>query len=319
MRKFIWGILYFLIFLTSFGVGVVIAAISGDNLVGFDKVDWNESLGTIEKDVTYGRAPLNKFDLYLPANRKHATKLVVYIHAGGFTGGDKADDENIAKYFAAKGYVAATINYSLSNGTNKANVKTMSDEISQGINAIAENAKSRGYKIDGMAVAGGSAGGTLAMIYAYRDAPHALIPVKAVISLVGPATFDPQTWFGIDDNFASHNSAVTGAGFVSVITGQQVTPEMMCSGEYQKVLRPITPASLLTSSAPPTLLAFGALDKVAPFSASKGLIKNLKTLGVPHDVIVFPNSGHGLNRDSDMSKALNSQIDTYLHRYLPLD
>lgn len=319
MKKSIWMTLYLLVFLLSFGLGVALTAMFGGEFGGFRKVDWNESMGSIEKDIAYGSGPLNKFDLYFPVNRDRATKLVVYIHAGGFTGGDKADDDNIAKYFAAKGYIAATINYSLSNGANNANVKTMSEEIRQGVTAIVKAARVRGYEVDAMAVAGGSAGGTLAMIYAYRDAAQAPVPVKAVISFVGPAAFDPRAWFGLEDDFASDKSAAAGAGFVSVMTGGRVTAQMMRSGEFQNVLKPITPTALLTSAAPPTLLAFGALDKVAPFSVSKGLLLALQAQGVPHEVYVFPNSGHGLNRDSGMSKALAAKMDAYLYQYLSSD
>ncbi|MDH1701910.1 alpha/beta hydrolase [Comamonas terrigena] len=319
MKKIAWGALYLLVFLLSFGLGIALTAMSGSEFGGFRKVDWNESVGSIETDIAYGSGPLHKFDLYLPANRDRATKLVVYVHAGGFTGGDKADDANIAKFFASKGYVAATINYSLSGNGSNANVRTMADEVKQGVAFIVQAARSRGYPVDAMAISGGSAGGALAMIYAYREAEHAPVPVKAVISLVGPAAFDPIAWFGIDDDFASDESATSGAAFVSIMTGEPVSAEMMRSGAYRDVLKSITPTALVTPGAPPTLVAFGALDKVAPFAASTGLLQALERQGVPHDALVFPNSGHGLNRDPKMLKVLGTKIDEYLDRYLPLD
>jgi acetyl esterase/lipase len=319
MKKIIWGTLYLLVFVLSFGLGIALTAMSGGEFGGFRKVDWNESMGSIETDIAYNSGSLHKFDLYLPAHRDRATKLIVYIHAGGFTGGDKADDANIAKFFASKGYVAATINYSLSGNGSNANVRTMADEVKQGVASIVQAARSRGYAVDAMAISGGSAGGTLAMIYAYRDAEQSPVPVKAVISLVGPAAFDPIAWFGINDNFASDETAASGAGLVSIMTGELVSAEMMRSGAYRDVLKSITPTALVTSGAPPTLVAFGALDKVAPLAASTGLLQALKRQGVRHDALVFPNSGHGLNRDSKMLETLQAKIDEYLDHYLPLD
>jgi len=38
---------------------------------------------------------------------------VVYLHAGGFTTGDKADDREMLEWLCGKGYVAAGINYTL--------------------------------------------------------------------------------------------------------------------------------------------------------------------------------------------------------------
>lgn len=38
----------------------------------------------------------NKFDLYVPADRNKDTYgLVVYLHAGGFTAGDRSDNADI--------------------------------------------------------------------------------------------------------------------------------------------------------------------------------------------------------------------------------
>ena len=43
-------------------------------------------------NVSYGTDPLQKMDIYLPANRTTATtKVLIYIHGGGWATGDKAD------------------------------------------------------------------------------------------------------------------------------------------------------------------------------------------------------------------------------------
>lgn len=319
MKKLLWGATYVLVFIVSF-VGAIAATIMAPqhSFIGIDPVEWRDSMGTIETDIPYAAGELNKFDLYLPADRARATKLVVYIHAGGFTGGDKADDEGIAKFFASLGYVTATINYSLRTETNTANISDMSREIQQGVAAIVAASGERGYALNGMVIAGGSAGGTLALIYAYRDGANAPIPVEAVINMVGPASFEPASWFRVSDGYASTESAQAGAGFVSLLTGDEVSAEMMRSGAYRDSLAPITPTTLVTPEAPPTLLAYGALDKVAPFAASVELLEALQRNGVPHDALVFPNSGHALNRDPEMSAQLGQKIREYLSRYAPL-
>ena len=77
-------------------------------------VDWNDSIGTIYKDISYGDKESNKFDLYVPKdNSKENYGLVVYLHAGGFTTGDKSDDKQILQWLCSKGYVTAGINYTL--------------------------------------------------------------------------------------------------------------------------------------------------------------------------------------------------------------
>ena len=75
-------------------------------------VQWSDEIGTRKSDLVYGEGAANKFDLYLPKDNTHTSYgLVVYLHAGGFTSGDKAGDKEMLSWLCSKGYVAAGINY----------------------------------------------------------------------------------------------------------------------------------------------------------------------------------------------------------------
>ena len=105
---------------------------------------WSEELGTKITDISYGDEEANKFDLYLPKDStKDTYGLVIYLHAGGFTSGDKADDENMLAWLCSKGYVAAGINYTLRTDTNNASVLLQSNEIKEAIPIVVEEAKNR--------------------------------------------------------------------------------------------------------------------------------------------------------------------------------
>ena len=133
-------------------------------------VKWSDDLGTKKTDIAYGDGEAEKFDLYLPKDdTKETYGLAVYLHAGGFTSGDKSGDEEMLSWLCSKGYVAAGINYTLRTDTNTASVLTQSNEIKAAMPKVVEAAKEAGYPIDKMTIAGGSAGHALAMIYAYRD------------------------------------------------------------------------------------------------------------------------------------------------------
>ena len=143
------------------------------------------------------------FDLYLPKdNSKENYGLIVYLHAGGFTTGDKEDDKGILEWLCSKGYVTAGINYTLRTNENNASVYSQSMEVKEAIPVIVEEAKKLGYNLNEMAVSGGSAGGTLAMLYAYRDAKDSPIPVKMMFKMVGPSSFFAEDWdnYGLDKN-----------------------------------------------------------------------------------------------------------------------
>ena len=77
-------------------------------------VAWSDEVGKTYANLTYGNDEAHKFDLYVPAdNTKETYGLIVFLHAGGFTTGDKADDKQMLQWLCSKGYVAAGINYTL--------------------------------------------------------------------------------------------------------------------------------------------------------------------------------------------------------------
>ena len=67
----------------------------------------------------YGQPETLKMDLYEPEGDTEPVRpAFIWVHGGGFTGGDKADSLNaeIATRFAKRGYVTASINYRLREG-----------------------------------------------------------------------------------------------------------------------------------------------------------------------------------------------------------
>ena len=116
--KLMWGLIYVLAFVIAFVAGATSKA-AGSSMGSAYEMKWDDSLGTIRTDLSYGDGSANKFDLYLPGDStKETYGLAVYLHAGGFTSGDKADDQNILSWLCSKGYVAAGINYTLRTEEN---------------------------------------------------------------------------------------------------------------------------------------------------------------------------------------------------------
>ena len=67
------------------------------------------------KDIEYGNVDGRKLQLDLYQPREHSGPLpaVIFIHGGGWSGGDRSDYQVYTIAFAQKGYVAATIGYRL--------------------------------------------------------------------------------------------------------------------------------------------------------------------------------------------------------------
>lgn len=248
---------------------------------------------------------------------KESYGLVVYLHAGGFTSGDKADDQKTLSWLCSKGYVACGINYTLRTETNNASVLTQSNEIKAAIPIVIEEAKKLGYNITEMAMSGGSAGGCLAMLYAYRDAAESPVPVRLLFEMVGPSSFYAEDWgiYGLDQD--TDESRKAAAGLFSVMGGVKLTPEMIKDGSYQELMKPVSAFRFVNPTSCPGLLLYGTHDKVQPWNGVRHLVKALDDSGVDYKLFEAPHSGHGVQNDNAVMKAYMEAVDEYLDKYMP--
>lgn len=150
-------------------------------------------------------------DVYLPqTNQGAAASLPVYlfIHGGGFTGGDK-NVRDICSKIASKGFAVVSINYRLTLKYNKvagascsANmsgglppdktfhpmlqraVRNASEDAAMALGWIKNNAGKYRFDLTKVAVSGGSAGAMTALHLAYVS-DQQVIPMKAVVDFWG--------------------------------------------------------------------------------------------------------------------------------------
>ena len=283
-------------------------------------VKWSDEIGTRISDVSYDSGEANKFDLYLPKdNTKENYGLVVYLHAGGFTSGDKKDDEDMLAWLTSKGYVAAGINYTLRTEDNDKSILSQSNEIKSAIPVVIEEAKKHGYNIDKLTMAGGSAGHCLAMIYAYRDAKDSPVPVVFTFGAVGPSSFFREDWdnYGLDKD--ADEAIEAAAGLFSVMGGVEITTDMIKNGSYQELMKPVSAYAWIDENSVPTVVAYGKYDKVQPYKGSLRLKKALEDNDIDFKYFELSHSGHGLQNDDKVVKQWMEAIDEYLAKYMPVE
>jgi len=120
-------------------------------------------------DEKYGTHPRNTFDIWL-AKSETQTPLVIYIHGGGFVGGDKSKyypSEDLVRFLDA-GVSVALINYRFQNDAPYGILASFNDS-KRCLQYIRYNAKK--YNIDKTRVAcsGGSAGAGTSLWLAFND------------------------------------------------------------------------------------------------------------------------------------------------------
>lgn len=320
MRRGLFVVLCVFVFIASFGVGIASKFLLKPSWTNKYKVEWNDEIGTLYSDISYGDKESNKFDMYVPKDSsKENYGLVVYLHAGGFTSGDKSDDKDTLAWLCSKGYVAVGINYTLRTEENDASVLTQSNEIKQAIPVVIEEAKKKGYNIDSIAMSGGSAGGTLAMLYAYRDKDEAPVPVKLMFEMVGPSSFYVEDWgiYGLDQD--TDKSRKAAAELFGTMAGVQLTKEQIEDESYQEAMKPISAYLYIDKNTVPSLLLYGTEDKFQPYKGVKHLEGALKSNDVDYKLFIALHSGHGVQNDDKVMKEYMETVEEYLDKYMPVE
>ncbi|WP_415062531.1 alpha/beta hydrolase [Bdellovibrio sp.] len=151
---------------------------------------------SIAKDLDYpGKNGNVKFDLLYPTDyaSKKNIPVVIWLHGGGWAGGNKDLDSATAEKMARLGFFVINANYTLAPSPAGVFPQTLAPASSyrigsDDVNALVSFVKTAIVQFNGdpnkISIAGGSAGGHLALVQASR--PDTPVKLKCAISLFGP-------------------------------------------------------------------------------------------------------------------------------------
>ncbi len=248
---------------------------------------------TVRRGVAFGQGgerPL-LLDLYAPAENAGKDRPgLVFIHGGAWRGGKRSDYHYYGVKFAERGYVVATIDYRL---IREAVYPAAVEDAKCAVRWMRANAADLGVDPERIGVAGGSAGGHLAMMVGYSPGVTALegsggqagvsSRVQAVVNLYGPA--DLTTPFGIASPLVR-----------DFLGGRQFD-------DAPEVYRQASPLAHLNADAPPTLIFHGTIDDTVPVAQADRLAARLQALGVPFRYDRLDGWPHAL----DLSREVNAR------------
>jgi acetyl esterase/lipase len=215
-----------------------------------------------------------RLDLYVQYARDLKVRRpgVLFIHGGGFTGGDKAEyrSASVSADLARSGYVVVSCNYVLGpkdkEGVWPRNIADCRDAVRW----MRANADALGLDPNRIAVAGGSAGGYLALMVGLSDdktgpggdpqAKHSA-KVSAVIDFYGVV------------NFSKHGKGVVPG--VSAAEQTAYLPENQCDPQD-----------------PAVLILHGTADSTVDISQSDDMAKALRAAKVSHEYVVVEGAPH---------------------------
>lgn len=258
-----------------------------ENIEGTNPLEYLENL-----DVSYGNDSDQKFDIYLPPNRTTDTKVIILVHGGGWSAGDKSDMIGFKDLiFQSFGDIAVVnMNYRLADENNSP-YPMQTDDITTVINHLKTNRNN--YIIDDdFGLIGTSAGAHLSLLWSYTSDTDN--NVKMVCSIVGPTNFTDPAYLNN--------------------TNPELQALIDLFGNDIPFLEEISPYHRATVTAPPTILFYGGQDPLIPTTQGTAMRDKLVELGVTQEFTLYENEGHGWTGDSAVDTWL--KLRTFIENYL---
>lgn len=116
--------------------------------------------GSQRQSETYGDAPRQNLDVYLPPHARDAP-IIVMVHGGGWKEGDKAEPHvvvNKIKHWLPQGFILVSVNYRL---VPEAMAYEQAEDVAKALKWVQRNARSWGGRPDKIILMGHSAGAHL--------------------------------------------------------------------------------------------------------------------------------------------------------------
>lgn len=261
----------------------------------------------VETDVEYGKAGERSLRLDVVRPKEDSEKprpAVVWIHGGGWQGGNKSSGLGRLGGLAASGdFVGFSVGYRL---TDETAWPGQIHDCKAAIRWIRANAKKYGVDPEKIAVWGSSAGGHLvSMLGTSGDvkelegangSPDVSSRVTCVVDYCGPSDF-------LAFAEAAPNESRSG-GPVQKLLGGSLS-------EKKEVAKQASPVTFVSPDDPPFLIVHGTEDRTVPLSQAERLNEKLKTAGVNVTFVKIVGGGHGIG-----GAAVDQRVRAFLERHL---
>jgi acetyl esterase/lipase len=157
-----------------------------DRLVGGD-----QGTAEVADGLSFGTLPRQKLDIWAPkAKTTQKLPVLVFLYGGGWHWGERGEYGFAGRAFASKGFIVVVPDYRLYPAVR---FPAFIEDSAAAIKWVQTNISRFGGDPDRIAVAGHSAGAYNSLMVALDPQWLGDKPVKAVISLSGPADFFPFT------------------------------------------------------------------------------------------------------------------------------
>ena len=251
-------------------------------------------------DVQYGTLPEQKVDVYLPDEGEGPFPLIIYVHGGGWSMGNKREGALPCIIDAIKyGYAVISVDYRLAPGVK---FPEFLFDVKTAVRWARANAKEYHFDPERFGMVGDSAGGHLTLMvgftaghpeyegeqYGWEGVSSA---VQAIIDMYGPSILDADR-----DAFLKE-SGVPAMNFGDPAPKEGSAPASGMGAAFTSdlnMLRLISPIQYVHKDIPPTMIQQGEKDPIVPKQNSTILAEKIRKVCGPDrvDLRLYPERTH---------------------------
>ncbi|HEV3435878.1 MAG TPA: alpha/beta hydrolase [Gemmata sp.] len=276
---------------------------------------------TRTEDVIYGRkfGVALTMDVFAPKEKANG-RGIVFCVSGGWFSSKESINLGFIKEFLDRGYVVFAV---VHGSQPKFTIPEVLEDMNRSVRFIHFNAKKYKVDPDKLGIAGGSAGGHLSLMQgtAFKAGdPNASDPVNRESSRVAAvACFFPPTDFlnyGKEGELAIGNGTLSGFrapfDFHEFDRKANLFVEITDEAKRKEIAKQISPVYHVSKESAPALIIHGDADKLVPIQQAEIIIAKYKEAGVPCELVVKKDAGHGWGGMDKDIKTLADWFDKYL-------
>ena len=274
------------------------------------------------KNISYNQHSTEVLNIYTPKKREsNELKAILFISGEEWTF-EKVNgkDEDLCIEYAEKGYVAATMSYHDIGvyGNSEYTLWTILEDVEKAIAKLRTFVGEVGINITELTLHGRYSGAHIATMFAWAMPEKSEIPLKAVVALAGPMSFEEEYWSETKnyekDDALKMACKLYGSYDLEGYLMKDGTVDVSVLTEEQKatVKELVSPLSYLTYESLPVIFAYAPKDKELSYKHSDLLKETLNSVCMTYKNIDYKNSGHSLALDPSVSEQIYAFMDEYM-------
>jgi acetyl esterase/lipase len=265
----------------------------------------------LETDVVYAEVAGEslRYDFYRPLGVSGPTPAVVFVHGGGWVGGDPSQAGGNGMHFAGRGIATISISYRLAPSHR---FPAALDDVRRGLRHVRAHAGEFNVDPDRLVLMGLSAGAHLAMLAHLARDVDALAPdLPADLAGVSEDVLAVIAHYGPYD--LARRKLLDGWDPIGDLLGDRAAdPEW---------IRRASPVQHAVAARVPVLLIHGSADTIVSYRESERMHRALLAAGRTSELLVLEGAPHAFQVEwrGEANQRANQAMDDFLDRLLAED